>query len=465
MGSFSKIQEDYYIILEDFFNTEYREFLEGKNKKDITRDAHSRFSPVILESLKQTLYVDIVEFWKKNDTILSKELSTQGGLNSYYETPLGYQQPNLVNYIKKIGLYSDIIYVSDPICPLLEIQGIRPDWIYWIMINNALELFRCKELTQLDDPIMAIVPQNQILDSDTKKTFVDLIDRYSIDISSKQLGKEFSDMKEVFEYILGANQLDIQTRIESFGNIESVEPKPGLVITNEYEQRPSFKTHPVATGNFYKLLSGSQAVGSYLVSTLMNSSKYQANMFCDNRIFWEWITEKLRNDNEKLVEKYGLEISKDSLIMNVLNLDDFKWLGNVPVQYLSAIREEGELQELRDIFRRNIRELNESSHIEYEDISKQIKYNLETSFKKHQEDLRALDEKYRKRFSWDVGGIVLGTIGGISAFFNPMIGIGMAALGGGSIHDLLRNYIDKKDDINDIKKKPINILFELKNQV
>jgi hypothetical protein len=153
------------------------------------------------------------------------------------------------------------------------------------------------------------------------------------------------------------------------------------------------------------------------------------------------------------------------MLLNILQLDDFKWLGNASIESIRLLREQGEMQNLRYVFKTELDEMANASDDEFEEVAQQVKYNLETALRQHESELNNLDKTYNKKYGLDVAGIVIGTISGVSSMHNPLIPSILSTIGGVSLIDLFRNYLDFRETRKELQQKPVGILFEAKKTV
>lgn len=149
--------------------------------------------------------------------------------------------------------------------------------------------------------------------------------------------------------------------------------------------------------------------------------------------------------------------------MNALELDNFKWLENVPINGIIKIREEGELQNMREILSKEINSLTFSKDEDFVDIAKNVNYNLDLAFKRHNAQINQLDREFRKKYQFDAGTlIVTGSMIVTCAFFPPL-SILAAIIGGGDMVKILRDTTEERLKREELRRRPIALLFEAYN--
>jgi len=461
-ASITNVQKDYFSILQDFFDEEYRKLEKGKTPNEIANESIKGFTPPVMDSLRNTLYYDLLDHWKRNRESLTG-IASSGGVKAYYEAPAGYRPPLFAeDFVRRVALYADSLLIADPILELLRVREVRPDWVYKLTISNAMELLRCRSLAEDSPPIMSVVPTQQMIDKDTNHTLAKLTNSLSLEIVCKLLGKELNSWDEIEAFLCRHDDIDhLLKRIGSLRPLSQPGVSPIMVVTEEYKNMPNYEDNPKATFLYYLLQQGGYSFSTLVNSVTLNSAALAAHPCFDNRVFWDWTMEKHRLDNEKL-GTMGT-ISRDVFVMNVLQLEDFRWLGNVPIDSLREVREDGEMQSMRDMFRKELGEIENVDDDAFEEVANQVKYNLETEFRRHEASLDRLDKKYRRGTLLDLSGIITGSVLAFCAIFYPLAGIIGAGVGGAGFLDLFKRYLEDREVNAQLKKKPIGILFEARS--
>jgi hypothetical protein len=146
--------------------------------------------------------------------------------------------------------------------------------------------------------------------------------------------------------------------------------------------------------------------------------------------------------------------------MNALRLDDFSWLGNVPIEGIVKLREDGELQNVRDTLSRGIERIETVSDEDFSEVTRQVGYNLDQEFKRHKTQLKNLDEKFRRKYNFDVASVAVGgSIAVISALFQPLA-VAAGIVGGGSLMKFISDVLAERSKKAELRRKPVALLFE-----
>lgn len=202
------------------------------------------------------------------------------------------------------------------------------------------------------------------------------------------------------------------------------------------------------------------------ISQLISCGSLGAEPVTDHTRDWRLLLWKFKHDSELLAKKLKFRRpSKHHLVMNTLRLDDFKWLGNVPTDGIIRMRQEGELQDLRNLLGKNIQDLQNVSDEDFVQIGQEIKYNLNQALKKHAMKVKGLNEKYRRRYNFGIASsVVTGTLAFATALYPPVaLATGIAsAIGGGTIIGTIEKLMELREEMKELQKKPVAMLFEAK---
>lgn len=467
MRKLIKIQEDYFKILDEYFGDCYK---YAKNKDKPFEEAAGKnfdLEPHICESILLNIIDKTSRFWKENYSILTKEISSLPGVKAYVGSQITM---DVLDEVSRVGLYADTQIINDPLFYLPAALEINPNAG---LVSTA---WQCMHLLdkiepyleyESEHPTILITPDIGFLEPKLFENLAELHSKYSLKLSSEIMNREFKSDSDLKKYVTEQeNFLDLLKTLiksETSGNqlIRGLfdEVKDALEYLSISGSRVEDETEFLFVAYRNAILSQIAKASSNLAS----SSVFGAEPTFVERVVWDTFLWETKTDNKLINEKFKLGIDKDSLVLNALQLDDFKWLGNVPIDEIFKLREKGELQEIRNIFRTEIKEIENCSDEEFNDVVNQVKYNLETAFKKHQSEVSGLEQKYKRKIKMDKAGLLVGgTISAVSSMFPPLTALGML-IGGAGGADFLRTYIEYRKEKEELRKKPVGLLFNAKN--
>lgn len=427
----------------------------------------------------ESLHQELVNL---NWTAQENTVARLGGLKTAY---MGHayvykRSPTMtLDFLKKTGLYSDTIIIRDPIFSELftwkkrragEVQS------FHLVAQWALHLLAIEELfsSELDPPICILAP-NHVLSLE-RENGVEATDRFIHEnivplFASYLFGDNFASDEKLMNFL---------SQVKSFNEFTSLVQKPEMLVNPEGEltcekdfqsmreyYRAKYNRDFTLPDSFWLFIRGRLTM---MVYDQITNGKITSNFITDFKGVWNAYLWLIKNDNELIFEHLARKpISKDMLIINALQQEELKWIGNVPLNKIRELRERGELQEIRDILGQNVKAIQNVSDEEFVEVGRQIKHNLKEIFKKHDSEVKDLNEKYRRKYKIDVGTILVsGSIGIVSALFPPLTmaaGVTSVIVGGGSVIQAIKDYISKREQLEALQKKPVAMLFDAKKIV
>lgn len=470
----SKVTEQYFSILKDYFS----ELLDWASRKGYSgpesiQATAQLYNPTLMKTLMESLHQELMNL---NWTAQENTVARLGGLKTAY---MGHvymygRSPTVTHdFLKKTGLYADTTIIRDPILSeLLAWKERRTGEVlsFHLVAQWALHLLAMEELfsSELDSPICILAPSHIL---SLGENSVEATDRFIHDeivplLASYLFGKNFTSHEKLMDFL---------SKVKSFNELNSLVQKPEMLISIDGEPacekhfqsmmeyyRAKYNRDFTLPDSFWLFIRGRLTM---MVYDQITNGKITSNFITDFKGVWNAYLWLIKNDNELTFEHLAKKpVSKDMLIINALQQEELKWLGNVPLNKIKELRERGELQEIRDILGQNVEAIQNVSDEEFVEVGRQIKYNLEEIFKKHDSEVKDLNEKYRRRYDIRVASIIVsGCIGVVSALYPPLAlaaGFSSSILGSGSILTMVNEYVKKREQLEALQKKPVAMLFD-----
>ena len=465
-----KFHEKYFEIIEDYFGIHYEKMRrEGQTIPKATREALRPYNKTLAASVCDTLFDELNRLeWNSIENYLRQHR----GIKALFEAPIGslFSQ----NLFRRVSLYADTIVFSGTLLQSRKerFMSLKPVSRIWHVIGSSLALLEMKNLFLADvtPPIVTLASPPAFSNPETVESWKELYQRDGLGLCSDVFGKRFSSTTEIHKFILKQKTLDDLCKkiksaefFASYGS--SFRQEVELMMRTVYAVMPDyyigFKDPDLLVDAILNLMLGMMGLAN---SQLISCGSLRAELVADRQRAWRFLTWKLDHDNRFLAEKLKLEgFPRDSLVLNTLQLDSFKWLGDVPFDGIVRMREEGELQNLRDILRNGVKEIETVNDEDFLEVTRQVSYNLNQAFKRHGAQVKRLDEKYRRKYSIDATTLVVGgSIGMVSALFPPLamvVGILGGVIGGGGIMQIVRHIEEERIERIELQRKPIGLLF------
>lgn len=372
--------------------------------------------------------------------------------------------------LKKTALYSDTTLVNDPLLSELltwKQRGSGEDRSFQILAQYALQLTSIEELfsTDLSPPICYLAPSSVFTlerqnATETTQTFIEenIVPFYA----SFLFKREFVSSDELFDFLSRFATFKDFLAATSGSKIPLINPDGMLVdeakcqsIKQYWEDKYSIELS--LQNALFLIIRGRFGMGAF---DLMVNGGLTSNFFTDFKGVWNNLLLLLKD--KRLVDAtMGKDtISKNMMMLNALQGEQFRWLGDVPLNKIKELRQRGELQEMRELLGQNIDEIQNANVADFGEVATQVEYSLREGFKRHTEEVGSLDKKYRSSFNIDVPSLVVsGALGLASTVYPPLVYIA-GITGGTTVIDILRKYGEKKHEHEELEKKPIVMLFD-----
>jgi hypothetical protein len=287
--------------------------------------------------------------------------------------------------------------------------------------------------------------------------------------ASELFGRKFDSAEELINYLERFNTfkefysaLDQSTFPFQNPDGVTVDEEKFLSVKNYYEEK--YARSFSFSESLFLLIRGRY---SWVPYDLISTSNLTSNYVTDFRGLWNNYLNFLKKDNELLSEYLSKKaVSKNTLIMQALQQQEFNWLGDIPLDKIKTLRERGELGEMREILGKNFEEIKNVKDADFVDLVSQINYSLNECFKKHSCEVKHLDKIYRMKYTINISTLVVsGSLAIAAALYPPIASIASltSKIGGSySVVNLIRDFFDKKDKYKSLQQKPIAMLFDVK---
>jgi hypothetical protein len=473
--SLQQIQEGYFNRIDGNFNHFYKMMIENNVTPHQIANviAFGKQSIDHLEEVINPILNDLEEFWKL--VAESGYLHLEDDYDSIKAVFGGDLFPsNDENIASKCGIYTDTIILP---CPFIRSRNMFTVWnkqqrVYYLL-KHALNILQYKELalTELDKPIIVILPDKEMMDEFAYEDISKLGEKDALYHAQKVFDREFESMEALLDF---GKTLDT---IEKVTN-EIKDPKRVLFDTEFKDslelqiknQMESDSAKAMRTDNPGLIVSmmgfGRMSVCNEL---LMKSSKVGGIPLIDAPTSWEYFKWKLEYDSERTYPEK--DYSKLHIVKGLNGLDNSKlqWIGKIPPKGLIELRQNGAINEIREILLKGIDELVNANQFDFTSTSHKVFNNLNFAFNQHQENIKKLTNKKWKIAGKDFGSwLVMGSVEIASACTGNMI-FGLPStilnqvLDAPKLKDLpktVENIKQTEREKEQLKKSPIGLMFK-----
>ena len=365
---------------------------------------------------------EIQNFYNKNDSRMFQLLGIIGGLKYV----LGGGSRFLTTQfkaVKSMALYGDTILIPDPVLPWLETERIEEKFHHILFLEQIFIILHFKPLVDanLPYPAISVFPSwEKFLEKNDSITKTG-VERLVTNFFSFYLQIPFTAYEEIISYV--------KKNPDTF--LKKVDDKNLFIAPGQEPQ---------------SIYNAIKHYREYIDTWRSSDYKDTCKTYSDAEIVWLGINERLapqfhwwENSNElkahplacldvqwhyhQLTSKMLLGMINSNVPKPLnplesyiqLNNKHFKWLGNLTVEELVRLREEGENEEFRSNIKKNLDHLNAASIQDVDDVAVEVAKTISSLINKHQRNIKKINNRYFKKY----GKTIL--ITGIAASFFPAL--------------------------------------------
>ncbi|MGD8455889.1 MAG: hypothetical protein PVF83_05855 [Anaerolineales bacterium] len=486
------IQKEYLKILESYFQNLWQKYSEsGLSPIQFLHDIPpSNFSSNIvipyrgaqwntLSYQADQLLVEISSFWSLHRQSLVDALKTSDRLN----TQIG-DLNGMSNYyslaVTRLGLYFDSICLLDPLAIASQRRETMEDYftgsindpqLTYLLLNYlGIRSLKPFLLSDTDLPIAILVPPIGIVwgdetfkylqESAEKNAYRLFGDAFDRDIDSlddlvktfetnslQQIEKKFKEHTVLKELLKTFNSLDNMIK---FSASDVQIPENRLFSKLPLQMRNMAHIKGIIEGRFLALEGAETSAAGLGIDINIPNEHWEFNKY---RI----------EGNSSFFATRGLrdEIPVQAAIMS----EKMNWMLATTVADLVKLRENGFMEQIREIYRVNRLDLQRSSIEDLDTTASIVVNNVTEALQNYQDEIEAFKQKSSKGwFNNIIFFFISGSLGIASLFFPPLglIGTTYSLLGpGASITDFVKKYIDDKNNQQAISNRPIFHMLEI----
>jgi len=471
--SLSEIQNTYFKFIEQNFGHFYQIMVErGLSPHDAGMAAIQSQNSIneINRHVDEFLSV-IDEFWEQTGGIAHIHIEDMHnnvkGVFGGDLFPSAYE-----NITSKCGIYLDTIVLPDPFLRSRHIfQQMGDNDRAYYFVKHALNILQYKTLAcaDVEPPIVVILPDIAKLQKDEEDFFLSLGMQDALIHAGKLFGRDFSSIDELKEFS------------ESLGAVEQVaseiKDKSRLLFDTEWKGSPEEQIRRAMTDQHAELIGTDhpgvivalQSVGRMRASNelLIKSSRLRGTPIIEAPTSWQYLAWKMEYDAEQ-VEKRG-NVTDLHIVKGLQNLasGEMEWLGNVPPEALIEIRQQGAMDDIREILSKGIEELTASNPSNYHRSHDQMFDNINEAFDQHKQNIKQLQDKKWKFAGTDIGSwLVTGTLG-VTAAATGMPVWALAAIAADQLldapklKDIPKSIKELAKESKELNQSPVGLLFKI----
>lgn len=469
-----QIQEEYFHILELYFEHPYQEMLKHNVSPHVIAMEMSE-KPSLVKALSldaENFKNGILEFWQTFGDAVRVHIQDLKGLKTIYGGDIfpSYRK----NTLSSAGLYVDTTILPDPMLRVASfMKYVTPEKAAYYLAKHAISALSLKDLVLADvnPPLAIIAPDPFILDEHITKFIASVGEQDVLTHLEYAFGMSFKNTNDLNKYVSG-----IKTAEELEKKLKEPER---ILFDTDWAKLPFLeqwkKSQDGSMGISYpKGYTVGEIVKFSMIGRMMQIGEmlYKANSlhgvpFIDAPTSWKYFLWKYEYDRDKS-EEVNLEL-KNIMLVNALQNNRLEWLGNVPHDALIKLRQEGALNELRELFSKGIVNIQDANEKTYQETVGEVIGNINNAFFDHMKILKEHSNGVKKYFGFDIAPwLVAGGIS-IAAASTGNVPISVTSALAGIIgvtsgKDLWKKGKELLDEKNKLSRSPVGLLFEAREQ-
>lgn len=412
--SLRAIQEAYFQRVEQAFNQPYQTMVESNSNPYHFSGWFASDSGRVKESIQviDDFVSSILEFWENISEPTWIHLEDSLETKAVFTGELFPDSSS--NVASSTGIYFDTTILPDPfvkISPVLAHMDEKERCNE--VLRLALQVLQYRELALADvsTPIVAILPDRHRFEESYRDFVNSCAEKDTVRHASRIFGREFTEIEEL---------LDFLRAFKEAGALVAALVKPNeLVFATEWkgdlpnhihryieEQASRLNIRVIGDAVFMNMMSRfSQANDSF-----QRSRDLRGTPVVRAETSWLWFNWMLRSNSKVLDSDIltGLHVSR---ALGTTVKTEMSWIGNVPPAALIQIRQEGALDEIRDLLGAGVKEIVAARPENFFRTGDKVFANLQNAFSIHERKVNELRAKKWTFAGRDIGSFLV--VGGI----------------------------------------------------
>jgi|GEM_PF-997389 len=407
----SKIYSDYFDLIDSYFGSIKKYLSPGKyGHEQLGREISSYpfVSDLVLDAVDD-IGEDIHQFWGKVHDVIRTYLIQQESLKCLYSGDLS--PVDIENFVKRSGLYVDTVIIPDPLLNIATFMkpAFADKKLYLDkLIRHVFNIVRLRDLilASANEKIVLLYPTNlQTLDEKTEAKILTDAESEYLKYVNELIGHKFTTKFEVIEHFK-----TYDTVADLFKTIRNVNVLPTAINTPhafEVKMRGMFDISRKFSVPKHKNVT--EAFATYALGQFARVQEHKlycnllvAEPIYDYELPWSFLNYDLG----------GQDI--DPAIVNALQTSGFNWIGNVPLEALKILREEGQMDYMRAILRKGITSMQSRTDKDMTKTIAQLQENIREAFNQQKSETASLKKHVgnilKKDIPIEVGAFLVGFI-------------------------------------------------------
>jgi len=359
-----------------------------------------------------------------------------------------------ISSIRKVVLYSDCVYIPDPVMPWIESERKEERFRHVEMLRSIYAVLRFKPLVDANMPRPAVVffPSFEKSLEERDVETQDATGRLFMDVMGYYLERRFEDEQEVFVYARdNPAQFLAQVDRHSLYLAPGGSPRDSLLEAIASHKRHRAEMMSSEAVEKYNNLPDSVFVAIAIMERLQpqhhlmeNAKMLVGQPLLTNAAASHYYSKCAKAFSGNLLERNLLSQETISTL-DALADSRFDWMANIPLSTLAELRENGENEQFRSRLSAYTSRLGDSAMNDLDVVARSVASGLQGLVEQHARDVKDMKSRWAKKYTLQA----VESWVGLGASFVPLLGPYLSTLVGG---DVLKQYLMAKKEERDEAK-------------
>ncbi|MBM9548440.1 hypothetical protein JWG40_15540 [Leptospira sp. 201903074] len=350
-----------------------------------------------------------------------------GGLKLVFGGISRFSEAFLQN-VKNDLLFSDTIYLADPVLPWIEIARKEEHFRVVHLLKNMYFVLRLKEIIDADLPYPAVIifPSFEKTLEENDKETRENIHRLLTSFFSFYLGETFGSSEETLYYARMKSDVFLE-KVETNKLFWAPQAKEITSIRDGLSQYKEFIQNNRSKEEKYiaDTISPAELVWQGIFERIVphfhvweNSTEFGANPTFSNAAHWHYHN-LLSNANNKI-----MNVSQETLILTQsINSFRMSWFNNITEEDLILLRKNNENEKFRKDLLKQIETLDDLSKENIDKVTNEVSRVISGLLSNYNQEIEDIKDKYQLKYKQLLSASIVSSVAHLLPILQPYTGL------------------------------------------
>jgi hypothetical protein len=426
---------------------------------------------------------DVLSFWSHNRPSLEDALSRCDKLNTQVGD-LNGRSHYYLNATLRLGLYFDSICLLDPLAIAAQrretidqfLTGANDDPELIQILLCFLEMHSLKSfiLAETDLPIVIVMPPGGLVWGDDKFKSIEEVSKFNtLKLFADALEEPIQTIGDLLEYAKGGSLEALESKFKRHEVLKDIFDEVGFNSLTELidfsrvsttpttELRSEIAKLPILAKGIAHIFGSIQGLMLAIEGAEASATEIHIDINIPKSL-WGFYRYRAKSEAE-LFAKRGLRV--EIPIQTAIMSEAMNWMSATTVDALVRMREQGVMEEVRNIYRIKRRELQRASLNNFESAARAVVETVTEALQETMKEVQVLRRATTRSLVIQSSKFIVSGGLGVAAFFFPVLSvlsfIYSTTLPGASISDIANDYSKNREMKQELANRPIVHMLEI----